>query len=118
MEQRIRSIFRANIRSELGTSLMKAIHVAEDILPLGEFKAQVSRVIRRLREAKRPVVITQNGKPAAVLVTPEEFDRLRERARFIDAVREGLADSEAGRVIDDKTLGRELGADLSRPERR
>lgn len=87
---------------------MKTLQIAEDILPLGEFKTHASRVIRQLRTAKRPVVITQNGKPAAVLVTPEDFDRLQERGRFIDAVCEGLADSKAGRLIDDSELDREI----------
>ena len=53
-------------------------------------------------------MITQNGRPAAVLLTPDAFDRLGERARFLEAVREGLADSEAGRVLDDKELTAEL----------
>ena len=97
---------------------MRGIQVAEDILPLGEFKTHASRVMRRLREAKRPIVITQNGKPAAVLVTPEDFDRLREHVRFMDAVQEGLADSEAGRVIDDEALGRELDRAFASPARK
>ena len=97
---------------------MKLMQVSKDILPLGEFKTQASRVLRRLKHARRPIVITQNGKPAAVLVTPQEFDRLREHAQFIDAVREGLADSDAGRVIDDQALGRELDAEFGPIERR
>ena len=97
---------------------MKTLQVAEDILPLGEFKTHASRVIRRLRAARRPIVITQNGKPAAVLLTPEDFDRLQERGRFMEAVREGLADSNAGRLIDDATLGRELDAALGPTGRR
>ena len=87
---------------------MRPIHVSEDIVPLGEFKTHASRVLRQLREARRPVVITQHGKPAAVLITPEDFDRLRERERFVEAVESGLTDAEAGRVVDDATLGREL----------
>jgi prevent-host-death family protein len=97
---------------------MKALQVAEDILPLGEFKTHASRVIRRLRAVKRPIVITQNGKPAAVLLTPQDFDRLRERGQFIDAVREGLADSSAGRLIDDSALERDLDAVRGMPSRR
>ena len=87
---------------------MKKFQVAEDILPVGEFKTHASRVIRRLRKTKRPFVITQNGKPAAVLLTPEEFDRLSEHVRFLDAIDEGIADSAAGRVIDDAELSHEL----------
>ena len=45
-----------------------------------------------------PVVVTQHGKPAGVLLSPKAFDELTERARFVTAVSEGLADAEAGRV--------------------
>ncbi len=87
---------------------MKELQISEDILPVGEFKTHASRVIRRLQVTKRPFVITQNGKPAAVLLTPDEFDRLNEHVRFLDAVDEGLEDSAARRVIDDAALTREL----------
>ncbi len=59
--------------------------MSQDILPLGEFKTHASRVLRRLREARRPIVITQNGRPAGVLISPEEFDRLVEHDRFVTA---------------------------------
>jgi len=95
---------------------MKAMRLAEDILPIGEFKTQASSVIRRLQESNRAVVITQNGRPAAVLITPQEFDRLSEQQRFLAAVDEGWADSEAGRVIDDDELDRELAGMFVRPE--
>lgn len=58
---------------------MKQIHISEDIVPLGEFKSQASKLLRQLRETGRPVIITQNGRPSAVMITPEEFDRLIER---------------------------------------
>ena len=57
-----------------------------------------------------------NGKPAGVLITPEEFDRMRERDRFAEAVSAGLADSAAGGVIDDEELGAELDAEFGSVE--
>jgi prevent-host-death family protein len=96
---------------------MKSMQVSEDILPIGEFKTQASRVLRKLHKAQRPIVITQNGKPAAVLITPEEFDRLREHDRFLEAVHEGLADSEASRVIEDEALTGELETGLGSSDR-
>lgn len=87
---------------------MKPVLLSEDVLPLGEFKTQASRVMRRLKESQRPVVITQNGRPAAVLITPEDFDQLRERDRFMAAVQEGLADAEAGRLLEDDEVERLL----------
>jgi len=88
------------------------LRLSEDILAIGKVKAQLSRVLRQLHETQRPIVVTRNGRPAAVLITPDEFDRLRELDQFLDAVYEGLADSEAGRVIDDASLTAELDAAL------
>jgi prevent-host-death family protein len=86
----------------------KALHVSQDILPIGDFKTHAGRVLRRLRDDGRPVVITHHGRPAGVLLSPEEYDRLREHDRFLEAVREGLADAEAGRTISDEELGASL----------
>ena len=91
---------------------MKHVNMAEDIVPLADFKSRTSQLFRRLRQEQRPLVITQNGKPAAVLITPEEFDRIQERDRFMEAVSAGLADSAAGRLIDDEDLGEDLDAEF------
>ncbi len=91
---------------------MKTINTAEDIVPLADFKARTSELFRQLKEGQRPLIITQNGKPAAVVITPEDFDRLQERERFVEAVSSGLEDSEAGRLVEDEALERELNDEL------
>jgi prevent-host-death family protein len=77
---------------------MRAVRIAEDIVPVSDFKAQAAEWLKRVAESGHPLVITQNGKAAGVLLSPAQFDALSERARFVAAVDEGLADSEAGRV--------------------
>jgi prevent-host-death family protein len=74
------------------------VRISEDIVPVSDFKAQAAELLRRVAESGHPLVITQNGKAAGVLLSPAEFDRLNERARFVSAVEEGLADADAGRV--------------------
>lgn len=96
---------------------MKPVLLSENVLPIGEFKTQASSVLRKLRQSQRPVVITQNGKPAAVLITPEEFDKMHERDRFVVAVQEGLADLEAGRLLDSDEVRRQLDAEFGPLER-
>ena len=91
---------------------MKPVDAAEDIVSLNDFKARASELFRQLRQGRRPLIITLNGKPAGVLITPEEFDRMRERDRFVEAVTAGLADSAAGRVLDDEELGAALDAEF------
>ncbi len=83
---------------------MKPFQVSSDILAIGDFKARASQVFRQLRDSQRPIVITQNGKPAAVLVTPEAYDRFAAQQHFIKAVSQGLEDVAEGRVIEDDDL--------------
>jgi prevent-host-death family protein len=83
---------------------VRDINVSEGIVPLGEFKTKASKIIRDLAGSDEPLVITQNGRPAAVLMSPAAFQEMRERHKFLQAVAEGLADSEAGRITDHKKV--------------
>lgn len=106
-------------RSENGPT--SSLRIAEDIVPIGELKAHLSENIRALRVRHRPLVVTQNGKAAAVMLAPEDFDRLMIQARFVAAVQDGLSDLDAGRVVSDVDLGRRLDARFgtaSRPTKR
>lgn len=93
------------IRTVIETeAIMKEVQVSDGIVPLGEFKSQAAKLLKRLAESGQPMVITQNGRPAGVLVSPQEFDRIQERQRFLESIAAGLADAEAGRVIDTAAL--------------
>ena len=91
---------------------MKPLQISQDILSLANFKSQASRVLKQMKESNRPVVITLNGSPAAVLVPPAEFDKLSERQRFLDAVESGLNDLKEGRVFSDEQVKAELEAEF------
>jgi prevent-host-death family protein len=87
---------------------MRSLRIAEDIVPVSEFKAQAAEWLRRVTASGQPLVITQNGRPAGVLLSPAAFDRLAERARFVAAVEQGLGDSDAGRVMDQERVAVEM----------
>ncbi|WP_224240636.1 type II toxin-antitoxin system Phd/YefM family antitoxin [Hyalangium gracile] len=74
------------------------MRVSESIVPVSDFKAQASEWLRRVGESGQPLVITQHGKPAGVLLSPQAFDELMAQAHFVASVEEGLADAEAGRL--------------------
>ena len=88
---------------------MKEMQIANGIIPLGEFKAQAGRFLKRLGESGEPMVITQNGRPA-VLLSPREYDRMQERERFLESIAAGLSDAESGRVMDTAELRKRLHA--------
>jgi prevent-host-death family protein len=47
-------------------------------LPLAEAKAQLSRLVDQVAKTDEEILITRNGRPAAVLVSPEEYESWRE----------------------------------------
>ncbi len=89
---------------------MKIIQLSKDVVALGSFKSRAAAWLDHLRDSGHPIVITQNGKPAGVLLSPVEFDRLQEKERFFESVAKGLADAEADRVMDGAEVQRRLAA--------
>jgi prevent-host-death family protein len=83
---------------------MQNIRLSKNFVPISEFKAQAAEWLKAIAADDAPVVVTQNGRPAAVVLSPHAFDELTEQARFISSVREGMADVEAGHVVDSATL--------------
>lgn len=89
---------------------MKNISVSNDIIPVGEFKASLAKYLKEIQEKKNSLIITQNGKPAGVLVSPSEFDELRQTKLFINSVSRGLANSEKGETYTTSQLKKELSS--------
>jgi prevent-host-death family protein len=87
---------------------MKPISISQNIISLSDFKTRASKVLNEVQKSHRPIVITQNGRAAAVLIAPADFDLLTERARFVNAVKAGMADIQEGRVLTDGELGVDL----------
>ncbi len=77
---------------------MRTISVTNDIVPIAEFKTGISRWFKNLKTNGHPLIITQNGKPAGVLLSPDEYDELVYRKSFMDSIDRGLADADGGRM--------------------
>uniref|UniRef100_A0A7C2JZS7 Antitoxin n=1 Tax=Schlesneria paludicola TaxID=360056 RepID=A0A7C2JZS7_9PLAN len=71
---------------------------------LTNFKRQSADYLRQLRATGEPMVLTVNGKAEVVVQDAAAYQKLVEQAARADreetiaAIREGLADVEAGRV--------------------
>ncbi len=89
---------------------MKELSIAEDIVPLGEFKTQASRLLKRVASGSGPLIITQNGRPAGVVLSPAEYDRIRYLERLLESIAAGVIDADAGRVMETQFLREQLAA--------
>ncbi len=87
---------------------MKNISVSSDIIPVGQFKSDLAKYLKEIREKNNSLIITQNGKPAGVLISPAEFDELRQTKLFLESVSRGLTDSDNGDMYSTSQLKSEL----------
>ena len=78
---------------------MRAIKPSRDIIPIGEFKARASELVRRVDADRTPVVITQNGHARAVVIPVTDFEELLYNRDLLGAIRRGLEEDAAGRSV-------------------
>ena len=83
---------------------MKKLTITDDIVPIAEFKSSISKYLKSLKETGHPLIITQNGRPAGVLLTPAEYDNLTYTSLFIESVNRGFKDIESGELYSTEEL--------------
>ncbi len=66
---------------------MKRVRVTTGIQPLAAFRANLAAILDQVRRRGRPVVITQRGRSAAILVNVEEYQALLDRLELLEDVR-------------------------------
>jgi len=89
---------------------MKTISISNDIVPIAEFKTSISKWFKSLQSTGHPVIITQNGKPAGVLLSPNDYDDLVYRKSFLESVDRGMSDADSGRTYSTEEIKAKLAA--------
>ncbi len=75
-------------------------------LSVSEAKMKLSGLIEVVNATDEEVMITKNGRPAAVLVSPEEFESWKETiavhsdSALMKEIRKGLKALQAGKVTE------------------
>ena len=65
-----------------------AIILAIETLPLAEIKNRLSEFVERVASQHDRVTITRNGRPAAVLVSPDDLESLEETLSVLGDAKE------------------------------
>ena len=84
--------------------------MSEVVLPLAEIKKRLSEIVDGVEERHDRVVLTRHGRPAAVLVSPDDLESLEETLDLLSDpkamrdIRKAEAAVEAGEVLDAEAL--------------
>ena len=73
------------------------MNISRDIKPITYLKANAAELLKQINETRRPVVITQNGEPRAVLQDPESYENMRNAIGILKLISQGEEDVKTGK---------------------
>lgn len=84
-----------------------------ETLPLAEIKARLSEVVDKVQDQHERVILTRNGRPAAVLISPDDLETLEDTLELLSDPR---AAAEIAKAREEITAGK--GIELDELKRR
>lgn len=90
----------------------------DDIQPLTEYRAHLADFHRHVQETNRPLFVCVNGRTSVVVLSPQAYDELSEKAMFAEdavAIRQAHEDIKAGRGRSAEEALRDIASKLGLP---
>ena len=81
---------------------------SEDVQPLSAFRANAAGLLRQLRETRRPLVLTQHGKSAAVVLDVAHYESLMDELELVRDIRRAHEELARGEGIPHEEVVAEL----------
>ncbi len=72
--------------------------ISTDIRPVSFLKSKAADMLRQVNETHRPIIITQNGEPRAVLQDPESYENMRNAIGILKLISQGEEDILNGKM--------------------
>ena len=70
--------------------------ISSDIKSVTHLKSRAADMLKQVNETHRPIVITQNGEPKAVLQDPESYENMRNTIGLLKLIAQGEDDIRKG----------------------
>ncbi len=71
--------------------------ISTDIRPVTYLKSKAADMLRQVNDTHRPIVITQNGEPKAVLQDPESYENMRNTIGLLKLISLGEEEIRKGK---------------------
>ena len=91
---------------------MKA-KLTEDVIPVTDFRANAAELLQKIKMTRRPLILTQHGRSAAVVEDMKEYEDRLERLELLEAIVRGLQAAEKGELVSHEEAMRQLDALLN-----
>jgi prevent-host-death family protein len=94
--------------------MKRHMRIATDIKPVSDFRANAAGMIEQVKTSGRPLVLTQRGESAAVLLDVAVYQELIEEIELLSDVRTAMKQVETGQVLSNSAAKAELRKRFSR----
>ncbi|MDT8318302.1 MAG: type II toxin-antitoxin system Phd/YefM family antitoxin [bacterium] len=75
------------------------MNITNDIKPVTYLKSRAADLLKQINETHRPVIITQNGEPKAVLQDPQSYENMRNAIGILKLISQGENDVRQGKTM-------------------
>lgn len=93
------------------------MNIATDIKPVSYLKSKSADLLKQINETHRPVIITQNGEPKAVLQDPKSYENMRNAIGILKLISQGEEDIKKGKNKTQKKIFEKLETLLKKREK-
>jgi prevent-host-death family protein len=88
------------------------MNITRDIRPVTYLKSRAAELLNQINETQRPVIITQNGEPRAVLQDPISYQNMRNAIGILKLISQGEADIRDGKVKSQEDVFKDIEGTL------
>jgi antitoxin YefM len=88
--------------------MKRHLRIATDIKPVSDFRANAAGMIEQVKTSGRPLVLTQRGESAAVLLDVAVYQGMIEEIELLSDVRTAMKQVELGQVMSNSAAKAEL----------
>jgi len=88
------------------------MNITNDIKSVTYLKAKAADLLNQINETQRPVIITQNGEPRAVLQDPKSYEDMRNAIGLLKLISQGETEIREGKSKAQNDVFRDIQASL------
>ena len=93
---------------------MPRLKPSRDIQPVTPFRANAAQIIDQVRATGAPIILTQHGQSAAVLLNVDEYEKMLDELELLRDVRHAERQVAAGKGRSHAAVAKGLRARLAR----
>jgi prevent-host-death family protein len=90
------------------------MHIVSDIRPVTYLKSKAADLLKQINDTHRPVIITQNGEPRAVIQDPQSFEDMRNAIGILKLISMGEEDIKNGALLEQAAVFKNIEETLKK----